>query len=82
MRTDCLYRHINNTTVAFEVVKRFYVKEKKAWSLRVVWWNVGAAHDPWPLGVSQRITIPADALADWMPMEFHERGPAPKHVHL
>jgi hypothetical protein len=80
VRKNCLYRHINNTTVALEVEKAFFIKERAEWSLRVVWWNIGACHDPWPLGISQRIRIPAAAVRDWVPMPFSGRGPKPQHV--
>lgn len=80
MRLDCLYRHANNSTIAFEIDKRFYIPEKKAWSLKVCWWNIGACHKPWPLGISQRITILDSTKADWIRMEFGDRAPAIKHT--
>lgn len=83
MRTDCLYRHRNNRDAAFEVIKAFYIKEKDAWSLKVGWWNIGACHKPYPLGIAQRITLPASALKqDWVRMEYGELGPTPQHVSL
>lgn len=60
-----LYKHKNNTDVAFEVLKSFYVKEKGLWKLKVAWWNI--VHKPTPMIVFQKIQIPAKAWReDWL----------------
>lgn len=60
-----LYKHKNNTDVAFEIVKKFYVKEKDLYKLKVSWWNI--VHKPWPMQVFQKLKIPAKALReDWL----------------
>lgn len=60
-----LYRHENNSTVAMEILTRFYIKERDTWSLKVAWWNIGSKHKPWPLGIQQRIRLPAAARTQW-----------------
>ena len=82
MLPDCLYRHVNNSTVAFEIDKQNYIPEQKAWSLRVCWWNVGACHTPYPLGISQWIKLPDSVHADWIRMEFGDRAPAVRHLTI
>jgi len=55
-----LYKHINNTDVAIDIIKKFYVKEKALWKFKVMWWNVGECHDPWPMNITQQIEIPKE----------------------
>lgn len=78
MRLQTLYRHVNNTTVAFEIHKRFYVPETGVWKLKVGWWNIGSRHDPWPLLITQNIQIPDAKVAEWLPMGRRDRAPAPR----
>ncbi len=78
MRLNQLYRHQANSTVAFEVIKKFFVMEKQVWKLKVAWWNIGSCHDPWPLMITQKIEIPAKKVSEWLPMAWDERGPAPR----
>lgn len=80
MSPHCLYRHKANKDVAIRVVTRFYIKEKKCVSLRVEWWNIGVCHDPFYMGISQRLTIGDEHRADWIPMEMDERCPPLQHV--
>jgi hypothetical protein len=60
-----LHKHDNNTTVAFEVLTAFYIKEKDTWSLKVCWWNIGKCHEPWPMAISQRIKIKETDRKNW-----------------
>ena len=59
MTTPKLYKHINNTDVAIEIIKRFYVREKDVWKFKVMWWNIVPSHPPYCIGETQRITVPA-----------------------
>jgi hypothetical protein len=52
-----MYKHINNTSVAAEILRSFYVKEKGVWKFKVMWWNIGSKHEPWSMGITQRITV-------------------------
>ena len=78
MRLNTLYRHANNTTVAFEIIKRFYVTETGVWKLKVAWWNIGSRHDPWPMLLTQKIQIPEARVAEWLPMGWNARTTALK----
>lgn len=75
-----LYRHPNNRDVAFEIERKFYVKEKGVWKLKVTWWNVGTIHAPWPLGVSQRLELTEAKLLEFKPFPVDGRVPPPEPV--
>ena len=60
----CLRKHKNNTDVAMEIIKSFYVKEKDVYKLHVMWWNIGKCHKPWCMGITQKITIPRQVLTE------------------
>ncbi len=60
-----LRKHVNNTDVAIEILKRFYVREKDLWKLKVRWWNVGKSHEPWCMNLEQKITVKSTDLANW-----------------
>lgn len=57
-----LYKHRNNTDVALEVLKSFYVKEKNLWKLKIRWWNIGKCHAPWCMQLTEQLEIPRE---DW-----------------
>ena len=70
-----LYKHKNNTDVAVEIVKKFYIREKDMWSFKFAWWNIGESHAPWPMIIFQRFKIPAETWRkDWeryeIPLRF------------
>jgi len=62
MSSPRLYKHVNNTDVALEVIKSFYVKEKSLWKLKVRWYNI--VHRPTSLGIVEKIQIPRDKWRD------------------
>lgn len=78
VRLNTLYRHANNNTVAFEILKRFYVPETGVWKLKVAWWVVSSRRVPAPMLITQKIEIPTSRVAEWRPMDWNERGPAPQ----
>jgi len=59
-----LYKHINNTDIAFEIIKKFYVVEKELWKFKVMWWNIVGDRVPGRtkecMRIEQRISIPKD----------------------
>lgn len=59
-----LYKHKNNTDVAFEILKKFYIKEGDRYSLKIRWWNISrdGKHDPFCMNLVERIKMPADWL--------------------
>ena len=66
-----LRKHVNNHDVALEVIKSFYVKEKKVWKVKVRWWNIGVSHPPWSMGIVETITVDNSAWRmDWKPYEW------------
>ncbi len=71
-----LYRHDANRTVEFEILKRYYVPETKVWKLKVAWWVISSKRPPCPMLISQKIEIPLAKVREWLPMGWHDRGPA------
>lgn len=70
-----LLKHINNTDVAIEIIKSFYVKEKEVYKLHVMWWDIGICHPPRCMGFNQKITIPREVMRnEWRVYEYTERG--------
>jgi hypothetical protein len=70
-----LLKHVNNTDVAIEVLKSFYIKEKQEYSLKVAWWRVSRVNPPRPMYITQRIRIPRKKLhKEWLPYEFIGKG--------
>jgi hypothetical protein len=63
-----LLKHKNNTDVAIEILKSFYIREKQEYSLKVLWWNIGQCHEPYCMGITQRIRIPKANMPDWQPI--------------
>ena len=62
-----LYKHVNNTDVAVEVIKKYYIKEKDMYAFKFGWWAVGKAkYKPRPMLIFQRFKIPREVwLRDW-----------------
>jgi hypothetical protein len=61
-----LHKHRNNTDVAIEILRGFYVAETRVWKLTVRWWNIGP-HKPFCMGIEERLDIPAEKMAEWEP---------------
>lgn len=80
-KKNCLYRHNNCRTVAFEVIKSFYIKEKKLIKLTVWWWNISSIRVPIHMGITQKITIPLEKIHEYNIMSYGSFGPPPVHVH-
>jgi len=75
-----LYKHQANTTVALEVLKKFYVKEKKLYKLKVRWWNIGKCHEPWCMGIVENIEIPRDKwFGEWQLYDYTKQ---PKTTYM
>lgn len=66
-----LYRHVKNTTVAIEIIEMF--KENDSWNMKVVWWNIGACHEPYNMDVVQDIVVPMAKMQEWIPMGYTDR---------
>ena len=72
-------KHKNNTDVAIEILKSFYVREKQVFKLKVQWWNIGSKHEPWCMDITQRITVSREDWKDWKPYEYN--GLVPETTH-
>lgn len=69
-----LYKHRNNTDIAFEVLKRFYIRENGAYSLKVAWWRVRGDEVLYPFNIVERIQLKRDVLTnDWEYIDFKSR---------
>lgn len=77
-----LYKHEKMTTIAAEIIKCFYVKEKEVWKLRVRWWNVRHGREPAcfaPFGEwDQKLEIPKSKVREWKWIDFDHRNEKPK----
>lgn len=66
-----LRKHVNNNDVALEVIKAFFVPEKKVWKLKVRWWNIGIVHAPWSMGIIEKLEIDDRVWKlDWKPYKW------------
>lgn len=60
------YKHIAFKDVAVEVLKKYYIKEKDMYSIKIRWWNVCPSHRPRNMGFVQRIKVDRKTwLRDW-----------------
>lgn len=66
-----LFKHKNNTDVAIEVIKMRYIPETAVFKIKVLWWNIGLCHAPWPMGLSQNIIVSKDKWRDWERYRWH-----------
>jgi len=62
--SERLRKHIDNTDVAIEVLKLFYIREKDAYSVKVAWWNIGP-HAAYPMNITQRFRVTRENWARW-----------------
>lgn len=65
-----LYKHRNCTDVAVEVLKKYYIPEKDAYALKVLWVRVSTPRNKvlWSLGITQRLKISRQEwLHGWLP---------------
>lgn len=58
------------------MIKRFFVREKSLWKLKVRWWNIGTRHSPFSMGIEQRIEVTRDGLRLWRPYDYSLTQPA------
>lgn len=79
---DCLYRHVKNKDVAFEI-QHVYDNPSfgGVWMFDVNWWNIGSCHKPYPMGISGTICIKTSDMRSWQKMQFDELGPKPDEAH-
>jgi hypothetical protein len=74
--SPCLYRHKLNRDVAMGI-RTWINRDDGSMDLCVSWWNIGACHEPYPIGLAPQ-WIKLKSLADWVRMDFDERlDPAP-----
>lgn len=54
-----LYKHWNNTDVAMCVLKKYYIRQKHVYKLKVLWFNIVNPNNIYSTGVRENITIDA-----------------------
>jgi hypothetical protein len=68
-----LYKHVNNTDIAFELVKKYYIPEKDAYSIKVRWYRVRGIRVLWYFGIEERICIPRNIFRkNWEEVDYEE----------
>lgn len=70
---NTLWKHEQMRDVAFAVTNCCYVPEKKLWKLTVEWFNIGKCHEPWLMGITQKIEIPADKCSEWKRFGYKDK---------
>ena len=66
-----LYKHINNKDIAFEIIKRFYIREKDVYSIKMRWYRVRGDRMLWCMGIVERHRIARDIFRrDWECKEY------------
>jgi hypothetical protein len=60
-----LYKHENNTDVAFEILKQFYIRETGKRKLHIRWWNIGKCHEPWCMYLDQKLVLTLEEFSRW-----------------
>ncbi len=63
-----LYKHLNSSDIAMEIIKSFYVEEKDVYKIKVIWWNIGNCHKPWCMGIEQKFILSAEKMKEWRPI--------------
>jgi len=66
-RSVRLYIHPNNNDVAFEILKKYYIKEGKRYSLKVRWWRVSRERKKiiQCMNIIERLKLPASKLREY-----------------
>lgn len=68
-----LYKNINNTDVAFEEIKRVFIKNKDIFEIQILWWNIVGSHEPFCMNIVQEIRIPfTEYYTNWERLEISE----------
>ena len=60
-----LYRHPKMTDVALQVLK--YTEEEDTHVLKVVWWNIGACHEPWCMNIVETLRVKESFVIELVP---------------
>lgn len=60
-----LYKHVNNTDIAFRPIKTFFVTEKQLFKVKICWYNIGKCHKPWSMDIIETIEIKKEDKLNW-----------------
>jgi hypothetical protein len=74
---DCLWRHKECRSIAFEVKSRYFHKEKGLWKLTVQWYKIGTNHPPQMMMLRQAIKIPDEKAKEWKRMGLYSESKVP-----
>ncbi len=68
-----IYKHEDGTDIAFEILKKYKVRNKGIWKLRVGWWNIGRSHEPFRIYVESKLVLTEEQFRKWTPYSklFH-----------
>jgi hypothetical protein len=73
MKVGRQYMHVNNRSVFIEVIRSFYVPEKKLWKVKVMWWKY---HSKWklrfPMGITTKFEVTETSHPHWRPLNMTE----------
>lgn len=71
MRLDPLFKHKNNTDVAFTIINSVYSADKKKLKLRISWVNIVNPDKHYHMGIRETIYLcPAVFLKDWDSLDY------------
>lgn len=60
-----LYRHPKMTDVALQILE--YTEEEDTHVLEVVWWNIGACHEPWCMNIVETLRVKESFVTELVP---------------
>lgn len=67
------YKHVNNRSAHIEVLKSFYIPEKKCWKVKVMWWKYHSKYKyRFPMGITQWFTVTEKDKPLWRPLNMTE----------
>ena len=62
-----LLKHDDNTDVAVEILKQFYVARTQTYKFKVRWWNIVPSHPPYCMWLEQTIRVAKKDMHKWKP---------------
>jgi hypothetical protein len=61
-----VYKHVCNTDVAMQVLKSYWIEEKQAWKVKVIWLNITNPKKPFVIDFNpESHYIPKDKVKNW-----------------
>ena len=76
LSTDFLYKHKNNTTVAFSILAQD--ESPTRYVLDVMWFNISSKRPPWAMRAVEMITIEKADMVNWEQIPYDAIMSPPK----